>query len=56
MVALQGRLRKYLPELEPDPRKRKDIVTKVLHDPSIWATLAKGEEGAWQIIVEKYLQ
>lgn len=56
MVALQGRLRKYLPDIEPDSRKRKDIVTKVLHDPSVWVALAKSEEGAWQIIEEKYLQ
>lgn len=56
MVALQGRLRKYLLDIEPDSRKRKDIVTKVLHDPSVWVALAKSEEGAWQIIEEKYLQ
>ncbi|HPX73502.1 MAG TPA: bifunctional precorrin-2 dehydrogenase/sirohydrochlorin ferrochelatase, partial [Methanoregulaceae archaeon] len=56
MVALQARLRQYLPEREPDSRKRKAIVTAVLYDPSVWAALAKGEEGAWQIIEEKYLQ
>ena len=56
MVALQGRLRKYLLDIEPDSRKRKDIVIKVLHDPSVWVALAKSEEGAWQIIEEKYLQ
>jgi precorrin-2 dehydrogenase/sirohydrochlorin ferrochelatase len=56
MVALQDRLRKYLPEKEPDSRKRKEIVTKVLHDPAVWAALAKGEEGAWQIVEENYLQ
>ncbi len=56
MVALQGRLRQHLPEREPDSRKRKDVVTAVLHDPSVWAALAKGEEGAWQIVEEKYLQ
>lgn len=56
MVALQGRLRKYLLDIEPDSRKRKDIVKKVLHDPSVWVALAKSEEGAWQIIEEKYLQ
>ena len=50
MVALQGRLRKYLLDIEPDSRKRKDIVIKVLHDPSVWVALAKSEEGAWQII------
>jgi len=55
-VALQARLRQYLPEREPDSRKRKAIVTAVLYDPSVWAALAKGEEGAWQIIEEKYLQ
>jgi len=56
MVTLQGRLRKYLLDIEPDSRKRKDIVIKVLHDPSVWVALAKSEEGAWQIIEEKYLQ
>lgn len=56
MVALQGRLRKYLLDIEPDSRKRKDIVKKVLHDPSVWVALAKSEDGAWQIIEEKYLQ
>jgi len=56
MVVLQARLRKLLPGKEPDPRKRKDIVSKVLHDPEVWAVLAKGEEEAWQIVEEKYLQ
>ena len=56
MVALQDRLRKCLTEKEPDSRKRKEIVTKVLHDPAVWAALAKGEEGAWQIVEENYLQ
>jgi precorrin-2 dehydrogenase/sirohydrochlorin ferrochelatase len=56
MVALQDRLRKYLPRKEPDSRKRKGLVTEVLHDPAVWAGLAKGEEEAWQIVEEKYLQ
>jgi precorrin-2 dehydrogenase/sirohydrochlorin ferrochelatase len=56
MVALQDRLRKYLPGREPDSRKRKDLVTGVLHDPAVWAALAKGEEEAWHIVEEKYLQ
>jgi hypothetical protein len=56
MVVLQDRLRKLLPAKEPDPRKRKDIVSKVLHDPEVWAVLAKGEEEAWQLVKEKYLQ
>jgi precorrin-2 dehydrogenase len=56
MVALQDRLRKCLPEKEPDSRKRKALVTKVLHDPAVWAALAKGEEGAWRIVEENYLQ
>jgi precorrin-2 dehydrogenase/sirohydrochlorin ferrochelatase len=56
MVALQDRLRKYLPGKEPESRKRKALVTKVLHDPAVWTALAKGEEEAWQIVEEKYLQ
>jgi precorrin-2 dehydrogenase/sirohydrochlorin ferrochelatase len=56
MVALQDRLRKCLPEIEPDSHKRKALVTKVLHDPAVWAALAKGEEEAWQIVEETYLQ
>lgn len=56
MVALQNRLRKCLPEIEQDSRKRKTLVTKVLHDPAVWEALAKGEEEAWQIVEENYLQ
>lgn len=56
MVGLQNRLRTNFPRKEPDSRKRKVLVTKVLHDPAVWAALAKGEEEAWQIVEEKYLQ
>lgn len=56
MVVLQDRLRTNLSRKEPDSRKRKVLVTKVLHDPAVWAALAKGEEEGWQIVEEKYLQ
>ncbi len=56
MVALQDRLRQCLPAIEPDFRKRKALVTSVLHDPAVWEALAKGEEEAWQIVEENYLQ
>ncbi|MDD1705514.1 MAG: bifunctional precorrin-2 dehydrogenase/sirohydrochlorin ferrochelatase [Methanoregulaceae archaeon] len=56
MVVLQDRLRTILSRNEPDSWRRKDLVTKVLHDPAVWAALAKGEETAWQIVEEKYLQ
>lgn len=56
MVALQDRLRQYLRENEPDIRKRKDILTGILHDPTVWAALEKGEEEAWHIVEVKYLQ
>jgi precorrin-2 dehydrogenase/sirohydrochlorin ferrochelatase len=56
MVALQDRVRKSLSKIEPDSRKRKDLVIKVIRDPAIWTALAKGEEEAWHIVEEKYLQ
>lgn len=56
MIALQDRLRTALRDHEPDPERRSAITREVLQDPALWEALAKGEELAWRIVQERYLQ
>jgi precorrin-2 dehydrogenase/sirohydrochlorin ferrochelatase len=56
MITLQERLRTALREKESDPERRRTITRQALHDPSLWEALAKGEELAWRIVQERYLQ
>lgn len=56
MIALQGRLRDVLKVQEPDQKKRSAILSKVLHDPAVWAALAAKRPDVWEDIRARYLQ
>lgn len=56
MVALQSRLRDALKEMEPEQEKRSAIITRVLHDPAIWAALEAGRGDVWDDILARYLK
>jgi precorrin-2 dehydrogenase/sirohydrochlorin ferrochelatase len=56
MIALQDRLREVLIRQEPDQKKRRDIITKVLHDPTVWAALEAKRPDVWNDVRERYLQ
>jgi precorrin-2 dehydrogenase / sirohydrochlorin ferrochelatase len=55
MIALQERLREVLKVQEPDQKKRREILTKVLHDPGVWAGLAAGRSDVWEDVRTRYL-
>jgi precorrin-2 dehydrogenase / sirohydrochlorin ferrochelatase len=55
MIALQNRLREVLKVSEPDQKKRASILSKVLHDPSIWAALESRRPDVWEDLQARYL-
>ncbi|MGB7992817.1 precorrin-2 dehydrogenase/sirohydrochlorin ferrochelatase family protein [Methanoregula sp.] len=55
MVTLQHRLRAVLKERMTTPEVRKKILWSVLRDKTIWTTLDKSPERAWERVEEKYL-
>jgi precorrin-2 dehydrogenase/sirohydrochlorin ferrochelatase len=55
MIGLQNRLREYLKIREPDQKKRREILNKVMNDPTIWSALAIGREDVWEDIRARYL-
>jgi precorrin-2 dehydrogenase/sirohydrochlorin ferrochelatase len=55
MIALQTRLREVLKVTEPDQKKRSAILTKVLHDPTIWAALESRRPDVWEDVRARYL-
>lgn len=55
MIDLQGRLRRYLWETEPDIRRRTSILHDVLRDPEVWAALEESEDAAWSMVGRRYL-
>jgi len=55
MIALQNRLREVLKVQEPDQKKRSAILSKVLHDPTVWAALDTGREDVWDDVRARYL-
>ena len=55
MITLQARLREVLKVKEPDQKKRSEILTRVLHDPGVWAALASHREDVWEDIRARYL-
>ena len=56
MVVLQSRLRNLLKEMEPDQEKRSAIITRVLHDPAVWAALEDQNPGVWDDILARYMR
>lgn len=55
MIALQIRLREVLRASEPDQKKRAAILTKVLHDPTVWTALEAKRSDVWEDIRTRYL-
>jgi precorrin-2 dehydrogenase/sirohydrochlorin ferrochelatase len=55
MIALQLRLREVLRVQEPDQKKRAAVITKVLHDPRVWAALEAEQPDLWEDIRTRYL-
>jgi precorrin-2 dehydrogenase / sirohydrochlorin ferrochelatase len=55
MIALQNRLRDALKVSEPDQKKRAAILTKVLHDPTVWAGLTENRSDVWDDVRARYL-
>ena len=55
MIAIQIRLREVLRAQEPDQKKRRDIITRVLHDPMVWAGIEAGRPDIWEDIRTRYL-
>lgn len=55
MIALQERLREVLRATEPDQKKRREILTKVLHDPTVWSALDLGRDDVWEDVRARYL-
>ncbi len=56
MIALQSRLRDELKAKEPEQAKRSAIITRVLHDPAVWAALAAKDPGVWDDIMARYVR
>lgn len=56
MIALQDRLREVLIRQVPDQKKRREIITKVLYDPTVWAALEAKRPDVWEDIRARYLQ
>jgi precorrin-2 dehydrogenase/sirohydrochlorin ferrochelatase len=55
MIALQNRLREVLKASEPDQKKRAQILTKVLYDPTVWAALESKRPDVWDDVRARYL-
>jgi precorrin-2 dehydrogenase / sirohydrochlorin ferrochelatase len=55
MIALQNRLRVELKHAEPDQARRTAILHKVLDDQSVWKTLKKDPDRAWETVSGRYL-
>jgi precorrin-2 dehydrogenase / sirohydrochlorin ferrochelatase len=55
MIALQNRLREVLKVQEDDQEKRSAILTKVLHDPGVWAALESNRSDVWDDVKRRYL-
>lgn len=55
MIALQNRLREVLKVSEPNQKRRADILSKVLHDPSVWAALEAKRPDVWEDVRARYL-
>jgi precorrin-2 dehydrogenase / sirohydrochlorin ferrochelatase len=55
MIALQNRLREVLKVSEPDQKKRASIISKVMHDPAIWAALESKRPDVWDDVRARYL-
>jgi precorrin-2 dehydrogenase/sirohydrochlorin ferrochelatase len=55
MIALQNRLREVLKVNEPDQKKRASILSKVMHDPTVWAALESKRPDVWDDVRARYL-
>ncbi len=55
MIALQQRLRERLKTKVPDQVRRNEILRKVLDDQSVWRTLKKDPDTAWDTVAARYL-
>ena len=52
MVALQNEMREYLKTVEPDQKKRQDILWKIMNDKEIWELLSTDFEKARKKVLD----